>query len=140
MKEQTIKQIMTTSPVTVQYQTPLKEIINILAKVKQAHLPVVNEANKLIGLVSQIDCHKALFSSVYHGEQTVKVNDIMLSLYTHATSRCKVSKGNCADILGIKLKPSHSKSKFYNDVDWYKLPCPTGRKLENQPSVTTIEK
>jgi hypothetical protein len=61
-------------------------------------------------------------------------------LYTHATSICKVSKENCAEILGIKLKPSHSKSIFYNDVDGYKLPCPTGRKLENQPSVTTIEK
>ncbi|WP_198552774.1 hypothetical protein [Psychromonas sp. Urea-02u-13] len=52
-----------------------------------------------------------------------------LKLDTHATSICKVSKENGADILGIKLKPSHSKSKFYNDVDWRKLPCPTGRKL-----------
>jgi hypothetical protein len=50
-------------------------------------------------------------------------------VYTHATSSCKVSKENCADILGIKLKPSHSKSKFYNDVDGGKLVCPTGRKL-----------
>jgi hypothetical protein len=49
--------------------------------------------------------------------------------YTHATSTCKVSKENCAEILGIKLKPSYSKSKFYNDVVWYKFICPTGRKL-----------
>jgi hypothetical protein len=62
------------------------------------------------------------------------------ALYTHATSRCKVSKTNCADIPGIKLKPSHSKSKFYNDVDWFKLSCPAGRKLENQPYVVTIKK
>ncbi|PKG40323.1 hypothetical protein CXF74_03120, partial [Psychromonas sp. Urea-02u-13] len=48
---------------------------------------------------------------------------------THATSRCKVSKKNCAEILGIKLKPSHSKSIFCYDVDGCKLPCPTGRKL-----------
>jgi hypothetical protein len=77
-----------------------------------------------------IDIYEALAQYLYSS----------LPVYTHATSRCKVSKTNCADIPGIKLKPSHSKSKFYNDVDWFKLSCPAGRKFENQPYVVTIKK
>ena len=61
-------------------------------------------------------------------------------VYTHDTSKCKVSKANCDNILGIKLKLSHSKLTFYNEVDWSKLPCPAGRKLDTQLVVTIIEK
>jgi len=38
------------------------------------------------------------------------------------------------------LKLSHSKLTFYNEVDWCKLPCPAGRKLDTQLCVTIIEK
>ena len=35
-------------------------------------------------------------------------DDFNLAIYTHATSRCKVSKANCTELLGIKLKYSYS--------------------------------
>jgi hypothetical protein len=89
---------------------------------------------KIVPLVTEI-CLRAGLTEIMAAEVVVEYR-----VYTHATSRCKVSKENCAEILGIKLKPSYSKSIFYNDVDGCKLPCPTGRKLENQPSVTTSEK
>jgi len=41
---------------------------------------------------------------------------------------------------GIKLKYSYSTERFYNKADWYNLPCPTGRELENQRCVAAIEK
>ena len=81
MSTQKIKSIMKKSIATVQCQTPLKDIIKTLLRSKQAHLPVINASNKLIGMVSQIDCHKALLISGYHCDKPVKVNDIMTSSY-----------------------------------------------------------
>ncbi|WP_051303535.1 CBS domain-containing protein [Psychromonas aquimarina] len=48
---------------------------------QQSRLPVVNRSNKLIGMVSQVDCHKALLVSGYHCDQPVKVNDMMAKSY-----------------------------------------------------------
>ena len=77
----------------------------------------------------------------YNYAYTAKVAPELASKsYTHDTSKCKVSKANCDNILGIKLKLSHSKLTFYNEVDWCKLPCPAGRKLDTQHCVTIIEK
>ncbi len=64
----------------------------------------------------------------------------MIKIYTHDTSKCQASKGNCAKMQGMKLKPSRAKSRFNNDTNWCELPCPSGRKLENQPGVATITK
>jgi len=74
-------------------------------------------------------------------QNVVKKQLILKSLrYTHNTSRCKVSKANCTEMRGIKLKYSYSTERFYNKADWYNLPCPTGRELENQRCVAAIEK
>ena len=81
MRAQKIKNIMKKNIATVQCQTSLKDIIKTLLRSKQEHLPVVNASHKLIGMVSQIDCHKALLISGYHCDKPVKVNDIMTSSY-----------------------------------------------------------
>ncbi len=81
MSTATVKDIMRKNPLTVQCQTPLNEIVKSLVKTQQSQLPVVNQSNKLIGMVSQVDCHKALLVSGYHCDQPVKVNDIMAKSY-----------------------------------------------------------
>ncbi|WP_019612812.1 CBS domain-containing protein [Psychromonas ossibalaenae] len=81
MSTAVVKEIMKKSPFTVQCQTPLNEIVKTLVKTQQSQLPVVNQSNKLIGMVSQVDCHKALLVSGYHCDQPVKVNNIMAESY-----------------------------------------------------------
>jgi CBS domain-containing protein len=51
----TVAEIMTPTPMTVKPETPLKEAIAILAKNKISGLPVVNEEDKLVGIISEND-------------------------------------------------------------------------------------
>lgn len=82
MKSQTVQQIMHKHPITVQCQTPLTKIIETLIESQQPQLPVINKSNTLIGMVSLIDCQKALLNSAYHCDQPVNVNDIMAKTFT----------------------------------------------------------
>lgn len=81
MSKQTVKQIMRKQPITIQCKTPLTEIIHILVTSQQAQLPVVNNNKKLIGMVSLIDCQKALLMSAYHCDKPVTVNDVMTETF-----------------------------------------------------------
>lgn len=78
MNSVTVQQVMHKKTHSVQCQTPLAAIINTLANTQQSQLPVVNSCNKLLGMVSLIDCQKALLSSAYHCDKPVNVNDIMV--------------------------------------------------------------
>ncbi len=51
----TVADIMTSDPMTVKPETPLKEAIAILAQNKISGLPVVDEDDKLIGIISEND-------------------------------------------------------------------------------------
>ena len=82
MSKQTVQKIMQKQPVSVQCQTPLVEIIKVLIGSQQAQLPVINSSKQLIGMVSLIDCQKALMISAYHCDKPVRVNDIMAKDFT----------------------------------------------------------
>ncbi len=51
----TVAQIMTSSPLTVKPETPLKDAISLLVENKLSGLPVVNDQNKLVGVISESD-------------------------------------------------------------------------------------
>lgn len=51
----TVEQVMTSNPVTVKPETPLKEAIEILVTKKISGLPVVDDSDKLIGVISETD-------------------------------------------------------------------------------------
>lgn len=51
----TVADIMTPSPVMVKPETPLKEAIAILAEKQFSGLPVVDDDNKLVGVISETD-------------------------------------------------------------------------------------
>ncbi len=53
--DKTVAEVMTPTPMTVKPETPLKEAIAILAKNKISGLPVVNEQDKLVGIISEND-------------------------------------------------------------------------------------
>ena len=92
MKSQTVQQIMYVHPKTVQCQTPLSKIIEIFKDSQQSQLPVINNSNTLIGMVSLIDCQKALLNSAYHCDKPVTVNDIMVKDFISLTLQESLSE------------------------------------------------
>lgn len=113
MSQQIVKNIMRKQPVTVQCQTPLNEIIKTLITSQQAQLPVVNSVNKLIGMVSLIDCQTALLISAYHCDKPVKVNDIMAKNFTFLTSD--------EDLSEVAIKTQKQAENIFPVVDNGKL-------------------
>ena len=105
MKQQTVQQIMDKQPITVKCQTPLTEIIEILIKSQQTQLPVINNANKLLGMVSLIDCQKALLIGAYHCDQPVKVNNIMAKNFTALIATDKLSE--------VAIKTQHQSENIF---------------------------
>jgi CBS domain-containing protein len=51
----TVADVMTPNPITVNPQTPLPEAIKRLAEKKISGLPVVDEAGKIVGVISETD-------------------------------------------------------------------------------------
>jgi CBS domain-containing protein len=51
----TVAEVMSSEPITVQTQTPLREAIKILAEKGISGLPVVDDAGELIGIISETD-------------------------------------------------------------------------------------
>ncbi len=50
-----VAEVMTREPITVKAETPLREAIKILAEKRISGLPVVDDANQLIGIISETD-------------------------------------------------------------------------------------
>lgn len=51
----TVAEVMSRDPITVKPETPLKDAIQILAERRISGLPVVDEQEKLIGVISETD-------------------------------------------------------------------------------------
>lgn len=51
----TVADVMTKDPITVRPVTPLNEVIKILAEQRISGLPVVDDAGKLLGVISETD-------------------------------------------------------------------------------------
>jgi len=51
----TVADVMTHNPITVRSETPLKEAVQILAERRISGLPVLDHADKLVGVISETD-------------------------------------------------------------------------------------
>ncbi len=51
----TVADVMSSNPIVVQGETPLKEAIQILAEKRISGLPVVDDGGKLVGIISETD-------------------------------------------------------------------------------------
>jgi CBS domain-containing protein len=51
----TVADVMTSDPILVRPETPLKEAIQILAEKRISGLPVIDDAGKLLGIISETD-------------------------------------------------------------------------------------
>lgn len=113
MKSQTVQTIMHKHPISVQCQTPLAKIIDTLVTSQQQQLPVINHSNKLIGMVSLIDCQNALLIGAYHCDQPIKVNDIMVKDFTHLEARQTLPE--------VAIKTQHQTASSFPVLDSGKL-------------------
>ena len=92
MNQQTLQMIMHKKPITVECQTPLMDIIKVLIDSQQTQLPVINSSKQLIGMVSIIDCQKALLISGYHCDMPVTVDEIMAKNFVSLTVTDELSE------------------------------------------------
>jgi CBS domain-containing protein len=51
----TVADVMSSDPIVVRPETPLKEAIRILAEKRISGLPVIDDAGKLVGIISETD-------------------------------------------------------------------------------------
>jgi len=113
MSIQTVQNIMKKQPVTVQCNTPLTDIIDTLISSQKPQLPVVDSNKTLIGVVSLIDCQKALLISAYHCDKPVRVNDVMAKEFTFLSIN--------EDLSEVAIKTQHLSENIFPVVDSGKL-------------------
>ena len=77
MSQKIVNNIMNKNPINVICDTPLMDIIKVLINSQQTQIPVLNNNKDLIGMVSLIDCQKALLISGYHCDMPVTVDEVM---------------------------------------------------------------
>ena len=68
---------MSKSPLTFSEKTELFDAIHQLLERKVSGATVINENNEIIGVVSELDCLKAIMDQVYYGASAGLIGDIM---------------------------------------------------------------
>ena len=68
---------MTVAPVTVKAETPIFSAIQALLDRSISGATVIDDENNVIGVISEMDCLKAVLSGIYHAEAGGTVGDIM---------------------------------------------------------------
>ncbi len=68
---------MTLQPVTVKADTPIFAAIQLLLDRSISGATVIDDEDRVIGVIPEMDCLKAILSGVYHGEVGGKVSEIM---------------------------------------------------------------
>jgi CBS domain-containing protein len=69
LKSVKVQDYMATGLVTFRPDTDLFEAINSLLRYKISGAPVTNEQGELVGLLSEVDCLKAILTLTYHEEE-----------------------------------------------------------------------
>lgn len=64
-----VEDYMATGLVSFKPETDLFEAINSLLNYKISGAPVVNEGGELVGLISEVDCLRAILTLTYHEEE-----------------------------------------------------------------------
>ena len=72
-----LKNYMLAHPVTVRADATMGEAIKLIIDNKISGLCVVDEANRLVGILSELDCLKAMLSNSYNEGGIGQVKDYM---------------------------------------------------------------
>jgi CBS domain-containing protein len=68
---------LSTNPVTFHPETDILDAIHELLKYKVSGGTVINEQNEVVGVISELDCLKAIINMGYYREGGGKVKDFM---------------------------------------------------------------
>lgn len=68
---------MTIAPVTLRPDTPIFEAIRALLERKISGATVLDDQRRVVGVISEKDCLRAILSGTYHGDAGGRVRDIM---------------------------------------------------------------
>ena len=71
------KNYMTVSPVTLLPSTGIYDAIQALLKRSISGATVVDDQGKVVGVISEMDCLRAILSGTYHGQVGGTVGDYM---------------------------------------------------------------
>jgi len=75
MMNEKVKSIMTKDPITVKADDSIEKATNILKKFRIEHLPVIDDDNKLIGILSFYDLWE--LDKKHNEYKDIKVGDVM---------------------------------------------------------------
>jgi CBS domain-containing protein len=118
-----VQDYMTRSLVTFHPETDLFEAINTLLKHRISGAPVVNNEGKLVGLISEVDCLRAILTLTYHEEE---VGGSVADCMTKAVETISYD----ANIIEV--------AKIFIDKGRRRLPVIQGDKLVGQISRSDI--
>ena len=87
-----IKDYMNAAPVTVLPDTSLVDVAKTTVKEKISGVLVVDNSKTLLGMVSELDCLKAMADSIYHDGRnaTLRAQDIMTKEVTTTTPNAQL--------------------------------------------------
>jgi len=74
-----VRDHMVKHPATVHPDTDLFQAIHVLLANKISGVTVVNERKEVVGMLSEMDCLKAILNGSYHGEVGGIVSQFMIS-------------------------------------------------------------
>lgn len=75
-----IKDFMNPRPVTVLPETSIAEVVKLTLKHKVSGVVVVDQSNRLLGMISELDCLREMSGSIYHegrNASSLSAQDIM---------------------------------------------------------------
>jgi CBS domain-containing protein len=91
---------MTTRLHTARPEQPVAEVVNMLLKQKISGAPVIDSDRRLVGIISEKDCIKALIRAVHHDVPFSLVSDVMstdvitINEDTHLMTMCHLFLSN----------------------------------------------
>jgi len=77
MKAIRVRDVMATKLVTVQPQMEILRAVNLLLRHDFGGAPVVDDAGKLVGILTEKDCMKVVLNAGYHSEYGGRVAEYM---------------------------------------------------------------
>lgn len=108
-----VSEVMISPAPFVRQHTPLGEVVDTLLKNGVMGLPVLDEADRVVGFVSEQDCIHSMLVSSYHCEGAPNVDDVMHNEVLSVTAE--------QNIVDLAQNMGKNKPKLYPVIDDGKL-------------------
>ena len=131
-KKSLVKDYMTRNVISVTPSTPTKEVISIMKESNHNSYPVVNEDNKLVGIVTSFDIllkdwadevSDLMTTNLIVANEDLTINDASRVMFRKGISRMPVLNKN-GELVGIitntDMVRSHIERSTPNKVDYFK--------------------